>query len=382
MTSVRTRSGGVARAAASAALPVGDGLDAPVVGRAGARRSRACRRCRRRPGRAARSRAGAAASSARGRPASQRDRRPASAAPRRRTRRRRRRGASAGARAVADAARPAGAPSRAGCATRERRCRAELAVDRRRAAVQLDQLLHQRQPDAGALVRAAARALDAVEALEHARQLVGRDADAGVAHAAARRGRRPRAAGRRCVPSKRELERVGEQVEDDLLPHVAVDVDRLGQRRAVDDRDASPARSTARAEHAGQIGGERARGRPARSAALDAAGLDAREVEQRVDQLQQPQPVAVDDSSARAAAAGRGVRVAQRSPSTGPSISVSGVRNSWLTLEKNAVFARSSSASASARRRSASYGVRIRQRGRDLAGEQLEEAAVAASNGR
>ena len=47
--------------------------------------------------------------------------------------------------------------------------------------MQLDQLLHQRQADAGALVRAAARALDAVEALEQARQLVRRDADAGVA---------------------------------------------------------------------------------------------------------------------------------------------------------------------------------------------------------
>ena len=35
--------------------------------------------------------------------------------------------------------------------------------------------------------------------------------------------------------------------------------------------------------------------------------------------------------------------------SVGPSISVSGVRNSWLTLLKNAVLARSSSASASAR---------------------------------
>ena len=41
--------------------------------------------------------------------------------------------------------------------------------------------------------------------------------------------------------------------------------------------------------------------------------------------------------------------------SSGPSISVSGVRNSWLTFEKNCVFARSSSASASARRRSCSY---------------------------
>ena len=37
------------------------------------------------------------------------------------------------------------------------------------------------------------------------------------------------------------------------------------------------------------------------------------------------------------------------SSSTGPSINVSGVRNSWLTLLKNAVFARSSSAKASSR---------------------------------
>ncbi len=40
--------------------------------------------------------------------------------------------------------------------------------------------------------------------------------------------------------------------------------------------------------------------------------------------------------------------------SVGPSNSVSGVRNSWLTFEKNAVLARSISASASARRRSSS----------------------------
>ena len=50
-----------------------------------------------------------------------------------------------------------------------------------------------------------------------------------------------------------------------------------------------------------------------------------------------------------------GLRVGERigraeQSSSGPSISVSGVRNSWLTLLKKAVFARSSSASASARR--------------------------------
>jgi hypothetical protein len=46
---------------------------------------------------------------------------------------------------------------------------------------------------------------------------------------------------------------------------------------------------------------------------------------------------------------------ALRASCTGPSMSVSGVLNSWLTLLKNAVFARSISASASARFRSSSY---------------------------
>jgi hypothetical protein len=39
-------------------------------------------------------------------------------------------------------------------------------------------------------------------------------------------------------------------------------------------------------------------------------------------------------------------RVIDRTLSNGPSINVNGVRNSWLTLLKNAVFARSISANA------------------------------------
>ena len=50
----------------------------------------------------------------------------------------------------------------------------------------------------------------------------------------------------------------------------------------------------------------------------------------------------------------RVVRARSAASSAGPSINVSGVRNSWLTLLKNAVLARSISASASARRRASS----------------------------
>ena len=58
---------------------------------------------------------------------------------------------------------------------------------------------------------------------------------------------------------------------------------------------------------------------------------------------------------------------------------VSGVRNSWLTLEKKAVLARSSSARASARSALFRIGVRIRDGRRGLTGDKLEEAAVRVS---
>jgi hypothetical protein len=48
-------------------------------------------------------------------------------------------------------------------------------------------------------------------------------------------------------------------------------------------------------------------------------------------------------------AGGSGASVSARASSHGPSMSVSGVRNSWETLEKNVVLAASSSARASAR---------------------------------
>ena len=102
-------------------------------------------------------------------------------------RRRARCAVEASVRAAPDAGPAAGGAAPSGIATVKRAALAELALDRDRAAVQPDQLLHQRQADAGALVGAAARALDAVEALEQLRQLVGRDAGAGVAAPSARR---------------------------------------------------------------------------------------------------------------------------------------------------------------------------------------------------
>ena len=83
----------------------------------------------------------------------------------------------------------------------ERRPPADLALGGDRPAVQPDQLLHQGQPDAAALVGAAPGVLDPVEPLEQPRHLLGGDARAGVPHpqlgglarpAAGRRRSRPR----------------------------------------------------------------------------------------------------------------------------------------------------------------------------------------------
>jgi hypothetical protein len=87
------------------------------------------------------------------------------------------------------------------------------------------------------------------------------------------------------------LEGVGEEIEDDFLPHVAVDVNHFGKRRAVDgEREAGL--FYCGTKNAGEfrgvdgevswlIGG------------LDAASFDAREVEERVDEFEETETVAV-----------------------------------------------------------------------------------------
>ena len=90
---------------------------------------------------------------------------------------------------------------------------------------------------------------------------------------------------------ERELEGVGQQVENDLFPHLPIDVGRLRQRRAID-RETDAGALAGRAEIARQVG--RQRGKVGRLVGgLRAPRLDAREVEQRVDELEQPLAVAL-----------------------------------------------------------------------------------------
>ena len=100
-----------------------------------------------------------------------------------------------------------------------------------RAAVHLDQPLHQRQPDAQAALRAVERAIDLREEVEHLGQHLRGNADAGVAHAEhrllpfPRRGNPDRAALRRVLGGV--VEQVGEHLRQPGL--VGVDAQRLAR---------------------------------------------------------------------------------------------------------------------------------------------------------
>jgi hypothetical protein len=160
------------------------------------------------------------------------------------------------------------------------------------AAVELHQLLDQRQSDPRTLVGARPHALDAVEALEEARHLLGRHAGAGVLHL-----QRDTAAGRlqRDLDAtvEGELERVRDQVEDDGLPHAVVDEHRLAERRA-DHGEGEPGALERRAEGAGGVAGELGEV-GLLVPGLDAPGLDPRELEERVDQALQAKLAAADE---------------------------------------------------------------------------------------
>src|ERR1700747_354609 len=108
----------------------------------------------------------------------------------------------------------------------------KLALGADGSAMQLDQFVNEREADATAFVCPAAYVFDAMETLEHARQFLLGNADPGVANAQfdviadlLQRNRDRTFEG--------ELESVRNQIEDNLLPHGAVDEHRVGEWRAV-----------------------------------------------------------------------------------------------------------------------------------------------------
>src|SRR5271163_1112577 len=154
------------------------------------------------------------------------------------------------------------------------------------------QFLHQRETDSGALMRSPDLALDSMEALEHARNLICRNPCAGIAHhelhaATVRR------------ESKRDsdftvegiFERIRQQIENNLFPHRAVDVRQLRQRLTIN-LVAKTRLLHGRTKGTRKFGGVSGQIRRLENAVI-AACFDSREVEQRIDQPQQAKAVAM-----------------------------------------------------------------------------------------
>src|SRR3981189_2890313 len=108
----------------------------------------------------------------------------------------------------------------------EGRTMSHLAFDPNLAAVQAHQFLHECETDSRALVSAAALTFDAMESFEHPRQLRLGNADTAVFHNEHGVGTIG-GVDRDFDPAfQREFECIGDEVENDLFPHLAVDVDR------------------------------------------------------------------------------------------------------------------------------------------------------------
>ena len=222
---------------------------------------------------------------------------------------------------------------------------AHLARDRQRPPVQIHHLLRQRQPDAGAQLRLR-RLVDLIEPVEDVGQLRRRDARAAVADDHARRAARCGVARGLDAHAHgpglwRELDRVREQVGDGLLELRRIGEDLDGCVRALDLERDRLARCH-RLERLRDALDERAEVECA-GAERRPPGFEAGHVEDLVDEVEDAAGAAPGEVDLPRPSAPPEARTspAWRS-SSGPSVSVSGVRNSWLTLAKNALLAASS----------------------------------------
>ena len=164
----------------------------------------------------------------------------------------------------------------------ERGAHTLLAVRGDGATMQADQFFDQRQADSAALGGPCPCVFDAMETFEEPGHLRDRYSDPGV-------GDRDDGIGALATDPDRDdafegvLQRIGKQVEHHLLPHLTVQVHRLIEWRAVHgQRQTRPV--DRRSEDARQFGGDR-RQVGLLEVGLHAPGLDAREIQQRVDQL-------------------------------------------------------------------------------------------------
>ena len=152
------------------------------------------------------------------------------------------------------------------------------------------QLLYQGESNTSAFMRAGSTVFDTVETLEHPRQVGLGNTDAGVADTELDAIGVPSQCDRDAT-LERELEGVRQEIQENLLPHLAIDMDRLWQRIALDD-ELKTSLFNRRSEHTGEVGRQPRQIRRL-VVGVDAAGLNTREIQERVDETQESQGIAV-----------------------------------------------------------------------------------------
>src|ERR1700679_2694199 len=164
------------------------------------------------------------------------------------------------------------------------------AFDSNEAAMQFDKLVDQGKAYAATFMGTAANVGNAVEAIEQPGNFLGRNSNARVAHTEFSCASHLLQTNLN-LTCKSELESVGDQIEDDLLPHVPIDVRQFAGGFAIDQQSqAGP--FCGGAKDAGELCGE---SRDIRCLVnrVDSTGLDAGEIEQGIHQAQQACAVTV-----------------------------------------------------------------------------------------
>ena len=219
-----------------------------------------------------------------------------------------------------------------------------------RAAVQLDQAAHEREPDARGRPASGRASVSACANRSKTRgSSLGRDADAVVAHADDRpRRRRARRSSAMRPPVVGVLRGVVEQVGEHLREPRRVGVDASSGSRGSATVEVVPARRRSAGAPSRRRGHDDRGSSSALRVELDLAARDARDVEQVVDQ---PRRGAATwrSMTSRVALRGRLDRRAARSRCSAVAIGASGLRSSWASIARNSSLRRSASRRASTR---------------------------------
>src|SRR5205823_13226970 len=140
-------------------------------------------------------------------------------------------------------------PSGSGQADRHRCPAAEFTFYGEHAAVQVDDGFRKRQPETSPLMRAVEHRIYAIERLYHQRDVLAPDANSGIPDANIERGVVDFARYRDAPPCRRELYRVANQVDKNLLQFDRVAFEHRPVLRITIDNDFDCGRRRSRLQH-------------------------------------------------------------------------------------------------------------------------------------